>query len=202
MKPTRILLCTGILSLAWASSIAVGMHLFGGAENAAGTVPVRFPAASALALAKDGPTLVVMASATCPNTHATLGELTQVVSELHGTLKTYVLFAPSQGGDAKWNDTGAWGAAAGIPGVVPVGDNDGTETRRFGATTSGHALLFGSNGRLLFSVGLAEARNRANGASAIVALVQDAGATRGTAPAFGCSLFETGASEMRTVAAR
>ena len=72
-----------------------------------------------------------------------------------------------------------------------VFDPDGVEARRFGAETSGHTLLFGADGRLLFSGGITASRGHAGdnaGESAIVALVNNQTPTRTQTLVFGCSL--------------
>ncbi len=170
MKTARAFLITAVLCSAWIGSIALGMHLSQKSDATPTTHPLRFPDASALTRATDRATLIVITDASCPATPANLDELTRVLSEVQGQVKTYVLFAPAGESGAQWG--GLWSAVASMPGVVAVGDNDGIETRRFGAAATGHALLFNTHGRLVFSGGLTEARNRM-GESAIVALVKD-----------------------------
>lgn len=157
----------------------------------AASVATQFPQESALNLASDRMTLVMLAHPRCPCTRASIGELAQIMAEGQGKLKAYVVFSRPTGGGADWNDTGLWRSAADIPGVTPVGDDEGRETRRFGAETSGHTLLFAADGRLLFSGGITAARGHAGGnagESAIVALVRQQAVARATTPVFGCQL--------------
>jgi hypothetical protein len=135
---------------------------------------------------------MMLAHPRCPCTRASIGELAQIMAEGQGKLKAYVVFSRPAGAGADWNDTGMWKNAAEIPGVTPVGDDDGFETRRFGAETSGHTLLFDPDGRLLFSGGITAARGHAGdnvGESAIVSLVREQPAARPTTPVFGCKLI-------------
>jgi hypothetical protein len=174
-------------------------------DNAPGrvsAVPTKFPAQSALFAATDQPTLVMLAHPRCPCTRASVGELAQIMAELHGQVKAYVLFAKPADSGPDWNDTELWRSVAEIPGVTPVGDDDGRESRRFGAETSGHTLLFAPNGRLLFSGGITQSRGHAGGnvgESAIVSLVKYQRTNRTQTPVFGCSLVGAGTVDKKTV---
>ena len=50
--------------------------------------------------------------------------------------------------------------AASIPDVRIVLDKNAREARRFGVLASGHVLLYGTNGVLLFNGGITPARGR------------------------------------------
>jgi hypothetical protein len=195
-KFQRTILVSIVFGIGWVASIAFGMRLLAKHETTPGTVaavPPEFPADSALNLAPDRLTLVMLAHPRCPCTRASIGELAQIMAEGQGKLKAYVVFARPEGAGADWNETGAWRSAAEIPGVTPVGDDDGRETRRFGAETSGHTLLFAADGRLLFSGGITASRGHAGdnvGESAIVAMVREQPALRATTPVYGCGLVQ------------
>ncbi|HSP63868.1 MAG TPA: hypothetical protein VLQ90_12855, partial [Pyrinomonadaceae bacterium] len=164
--------------------------------------PYKFPPQSALFAAADRPTLVMLAHPRCPCTRASVGELAQIMAELKGKVKAYVLFAKPADSGPDWTDTELWRSVAEIPGVTPVGDDDGRESRRFGAETSGHTLLFAANGRLLFSGGITQSRGHRGGnegESAIVSLVKNQRAARAQTPVYGCSLV--GASTVEEKAA-
>ena len=99
--------------------------------NVSATALAQFPKDAALSLASDRPTLVVLADPRGANTRQSLNELAQLMSASQGKMKAYVLFARPADGGPNWTDTDVWRAAASIPGVVPVGDEDGRETRPF-----------------------------------------------------------------------
>jgi hypothetical protein len=193
-KSRGTILISVLFGIGWAASIGFGMRLLVNHETTPGSaaiVSAQFPADSPLSLASDRLTLVMLAHPRCPCTRASIGELAQIMAEGQGKLKAYVVFSRPEGAGADWNETGAWRSAAEIPGVTPVGDDDGRETRRFGAETSGHTLLFARDGRLLFSGGITASRGHAGdnaGESAIVALVREQAAPRATTPVFGCKL--------------
>jgi hypothetical protein len=147
--------------------------------------PQNFPAQSALFLASDRPTLVLLARPQSPNTSADAGELAQVMSELKGKLKAYVLFNKSENADASSADLELWRNVAAIPGVTPVGDDDGAEVRRFAGGSSDEALLFAADGRLLFSGSLQQATAGGDGnENPIVALVKYQHAPQASGSAF------------------
>jgi hypothetical protein len=77
--------------------------------------------------------------------------------------------------------------------VKVVVDPEGLEAGRFGAETSGHTLLYGTDGRLLFSGGLTASRGHAGenvGESAIIALVNHQTPLRSQTLVFGCALTQ------------
>jgi hypothetical protein len=74
-----------------------------------------------------------------------------------------------------------------------VWDEGGAEARRFGATTSGHAVLYSPDGRLLFRGGLTGARGHAGdnaNLDALAAVLDGAPSPHINVPVFGCPLFE------------
>jgi len=155
-----------------------------------GVVPSTWPV-SQIERASDHATLVMVAHPRCPCTRASVGELAQIMAQLQGKVVAYVLFVKPTNSGADWEETDLRRSAAAIPGVTVVSDVDGVEARRFGAETSGHTLLFGADGRLLFSGGITESRGHAGdnaGESAIVSLVNNHAAARTDTFVFGCAL--------------
>jgi hypothetical protein len=139
----------------------------------------------------DRPTLVMLAHPRCPCTSASVGELAHIMARLEGRVAAYVLFVKPQGAGRDWDNTDLRRSAEAIPGVKVILDPDGVEASRFGAETSGHTELFGTDGRLLFSGGITASRGHAGdnaGESAIVALVNNEEPARTQTLVFGCSL--------------
>ena len=195
------------MAIAWGAVIAFGLRGLLNYETAPGSVaevPRKWPA-STVSLSADGPTLVMLAHPHCPCTRASVGELAEVMARIAGKAKAYVLFAKPDGSGADWDDTSLRRSAAAIPGVTVLSDPDGVEAHRFGAETSGHALLFAPDGRLLFSGGITQSRGHAGdnaGASAIVSLVRNQKADQTTTFVFGCSLPRADSPAPPAVAAR
>jgi glyoxylase-like metal-dependent hydrolase (beta-lactamase superfamily II) len=115
------------------------------------------------------------------------------MAHTQGRLTAYVLLLKPEGFAEDWEKTDLWQSAKSIPGVELVIDDDGIEARRFHALTSGQALLYGRDGRLLFSGGITGSRGHAGdnaGRSAIASLVNRGEAERDETFVFGCPLFD------------
>jgi len=133
----------------------------------------------------------MLAHPRCPCTAASVGELAQIMAQLEGKIAAYVLFIQPKGTGNAWEDTDLRRSAEAIPGVKVILDPDGVEAGRFGAETSGHTLVYGADGRLLFSGGITASRGHAGdnvGASAIIALLNHQKPVRTQTLVFGCSL--------------
>ena len=98
----------------------------------------------------------------CACTRATLRELERALAHANArttSLRTFVLFSGPNDDELLSLRT----MAAAIPGVVVM--DAGDEVARFGAHTSGQALVYGKDGRLAFRGGLTPSRGH-EGASA------------------------------------
>jgi hypothetical protein len=156
-----------------------------------GSVPSAWPAGSSITRATDKPTLLVFAHPRCPCTRATIAELAQLIAQIHGKVQTCVVFFRPPNSDADWRDTDLEQSAAAIPGVTVLSDGEGLEAKRFGAETSGHAMLFGAAGQLLFDGGITASRGHAGdneGESAIASIVNGHRAAQSRTLVFGCSI--------------
>jgi hypothetical protein len=155
------------------------------------TPPVVWPADALARPAPGRATLVIFAHPQCPCSRATIGELAWVMARSRDKVDVSVWFyAPAQQ-TGSWPKTELWQSAAAIPGVRVFEDKDGNEARRFGASTSGQALLYDSGGRLVFNGGITALRGHSgdnDGRNAIVSLVHGETPIRHATPVFGCSL--------------
>jgi len=140
------------------------------------------------------PTLLLLIHPHCPCSRATLGELAALMTTCRGRLTARVLMLRPEGTPDGWERTDLWDTAAALSGVTVTSDPHGAETRRFGAATSGQALLYAADGRLLFAGGITESRGHRGdnaGRAAIAALVLGqaaAPAEPATTPVYGCPL--------------
>jgi hypothetical protein len=156
-----------------------------------GSVPERWPDESALVHSAELPTLLVFVRPDCPCTRASLGELAILLSHFEGRVATYVVMQRPVHLKRDLHETEYWQRAESLPGVRVVADEHGTETTRFGAGTSGDALLYDASGALRFHGGITGARGHAGdnaGRERLGSLI--AGDTSGpsTSPVFGCEL--------------
>jgi hypothetical protein len=167
-----------------------------------GESPARWPADSSVVPDASRANLVLAAHPHCPCTRATLDELEQILTRCQGKVTAHVVFYKPPDFAQGWERTALWRHAAALPGTHVWCDEDGVEARRFGCATSGHALLYHADGRLLFSGGITNGRGHAgesSGRKAIVALLQHGMATETETAVFGCPLtgpcpFEGGES--------
>src|SRR5207245_1160620 len=127
------------------------LHRYEATPGPVTIAPSSWPASSRIKPATDRPTLLLFAHPQCPCTRATIDELAQVMCRGRGKVAAHVLFYKPTLSTSTWEESDIWQAASLIPGVGVSIDLDGVEAARFSAHTSGHALLFSREGKLLFS---------------------------------------------------
>ena len=133
--------------------------------------------------------LTVFAHPRCPCTRATLAAAADIAGAAP-EVGVRVLFVRPPGSPEGWERGDSWELATRIPGAEVACDTD-TAARRFGAETSGHAILTDPSGRVVFRGGLTPARGRAGegvGRRAVLDWVSGRSGPA-TAPVFGCPLF-------------
>jgi hypothetical protein len=183
------------LGVVWLGGVTAGLGWLAVYDNNPGVpahAPARWPADSRLAHDTTRPTLVMLAHPRCACTRASVGELAELMARAHDRPKAYVVFIKPAGTTSTWNDTDLWQSAAAIPGVSVIRDDDGRETERFGAETSGSTLLYDATGRLIFSGGTTGSRGHAGdniGRASILALLNREQGLRANTSVFGCPLF-------------
>jgi hypothetical protein len=132
--------------------------------------------------------LLVFAHPRCPCTRATIGELERIASRCGDRASITVLcFDPGLG--ESWTHGEVWSAAAAIPGVRVAPDLHGHAAQRFGVHTSGHALLYAHDGRLVFEGGITALRGHAGdnlGEDSIVSWIETGEVHCASTPAHGC----------------
>jgi hypothetical protein len=157
------------------------------------SAPTRWPAAATPALAPGGRfTLLLFLHPKCPCSRATLGELEILTARCLGKMETTVLFVRPTGVAKDWERSDLFERASRIPGVAVRTDEAGVDAGRFGAMTSGQALLYDASGALRFAGGITATRGHAGdnaGRSAIEDIVADRATTVATTAVFGCPLL-------------
>jgi hypothetical protein len=191
-KSKLILIAT---SIAWLFMIGIGIGFLWNYESKPGLTAAAsnlWPADSRIQRPTDRATLVMLAHPHCPCTRASIGELSRLMTQARGRLTAYVIFVKPQNFSDGWEQTDLWTSAAAIPGVTVLRDDEGVEASRFHAATSGQAILYNSDGKLLFSGGITSARGHEGdnaGRTAIVSLLTTGGAEQSETPVYGCPLF-------------
>ncbi|MCZ6652225.1 MAG: RedB protein [Planctomycetota bacterium] len=191
-----------ILASVWGLSVCAGMGILVAYETQPGEAaspPERWPETSGIEKDAERPHLVMLAHPRCPCTRASIGELARIMASCKGRLVAHVLFLKPGEFEKDWAHSDLWRSAASIPGVTAVVDENGMEAQRFGATTSGHAVLYDSDGRLIFSGGITGSRGHFGdnmGRSTVVSLVSNAESRISTegrvakCSSYGCPLFD------------
>jgi hypothetical protein len=181
--------------LLWFVAVAGGLLTLWCYENAPGAAaaaPTRWPNDSRIKPTPGRATLVMLTHPHCPCTRASIEELDKLIAHCQGRVSAYVVLTRPKGFTEEWVETDIWRKALKIPGVSVLIDQDGIEAQRFRAATSGQVLLYGADGRLLFSGGITGARGHIGdnaGRSAIEALVNTGSANNDHSLVFGCPLF-------------
>jgi hypothetical protein len=184
----------GFVVLVWMAAAAAGtatLWRYAMAPGAAGSAPERWPEASRLPRPADQAVLVMLAHPHCPCSRASVHELSRLMTRAQGKLTAHVLLVLPQGVGESWAQSDLRASAEAIPGVSVRLDPAGAEAQRFGALTSGQAVLYDRDGVLRFSGGITAGRGHQGdnaGRSAILAALEDPGLARAGAPVFGCAL--------------
>ena len=184
-----------LISFLWVGAVAFGSVALLRYEKAPGEetgVAANWPGQSNLPRSLELPTLLVFAHPKCPCTRATIGELAVLMANGAGKVSATVVFTKPAGVEDEWAETDLWRSAAAIPGVAVVHDDLGAEATRFGARTSGHAMLYASDGRLLFQGGITDGRGHAganDGRLSVAAFLEGGKPRTLVTRAFGCALF-------------
>ena len=180
----------------WLGTTLTGLALVARHANTPGPLgqaPSAWPIASEIERASNQPTLVLFAHPLCPCTRASLAEFAAVAARRPAAAQLWVVFYKPRGATSDWEASDQCRTAAAIPGAHLWFDVDGVEARRFGAATSGIAMLYTADGRLAFQGGLTPARGHTGantGQQAIEALLAGARPSTVQSPVFGCQLWE------------
>jgi hypothetical protein len=183
----------------WFAAVAGGASIalhYANTPGPAGSALRVWPAGSGIERVSGHSVLLVFVHPECPCSRATLGELAILMAQIgpagREKLTPYVVFSAPSAVSGVWSETELWKDAAAIPQVRIVRDRNGLEARNFRALTSGHTLLYGSDGRLLFAGGITASRGHVGwneGLEVLTASIHDGSPRLRARPVFGCSLL-------------
>jgi hypothetical protein len=182
----------------WVLAAGFGMHVLmvhKGKPGAAGQTPEIWPRNDSVALSEQAPSLLMFAHPKCPCTRASIEELGRLTAQAKSKFNAAVVFWEPEDPVEAWTNTPTIRLARSIPGVHVRWDRGGRLARRFGVETSGHTVVYRTNGRLLFSGGIAGARGHSGenaGFNTVLnQLNQGPGANvEARTKVFGCALCE------------
>ncbi|WP_145026409.1 thioredoxin domain-containing protein [Caulifigura coniformis] len=166
-----------LVGVLWLAAVAAGFAVAMRHEKTAAPdhdVATRFPEDAVCVAPLGKPMLIVFVHPKCPCTRASLEEVAALHHRCGDKLDMQFVFL--ERGDAPWRseDTEHWETVRAINAGPAFVDVSGTEHRRFGATTSGEALLYMPDGSLAFHGGVTVGRGHSGvsaGRTAIEAIV-------------------------------
>ena len=180
--------------IVWLAGMTAGATLVWEYKTTPGAflpAPESWPSASAISFADGRAVLVMSAHPHCPCTRASIAELAKLMADVGDRLAAHVLFVKPAGTPDGWEKSDTWRSAGRVPGVRVHRDDGGREAARFGAATSGHAVLYGADGRLLFRGGITPSRGHEGdnaGRRRIASLLANGSADGRQTRVFGCPL--------------
>lgn len=187
----------GMVLALWLTASSAGfwsLWVYASQPGAVANSPERWPTGSTVAPAPASANLVVFAHPHCPCTRATVEELNRLMTHCQGLVTAHVLFYRPAPFSAGWEQSDLWRNAERIPGVRVHADVDGKEAARFGAATSGQAMLFDAGGQRVFRGGLTNTRGHAGqsmGCRVIQAMLHGESVACVDTAVFGCPLRES-----------
>jgi len=179
----------------WCLGIAAGSIILLRYSNTPSTPadpPKVWPSAAPVAASPQRSTLLLFVHPQCPCSRASLGELARIIACCKDQIDTTVLFCVPPHVPTGFERGDLWNSATHIPTIRVVVDANAAAAKRFGARTSGQALLYDRGGRLVFNGGITAFRGHSgdnDGRDAIVALLRGQKPRHRTTPVFGCALF-------------
>lgn len=188
-----------ILVAGWTLACIAGFGLLWSHASAPGeraTPPAIWPSASDISIEDDRSLLLVFIHPHCPCTRATLAELRRSKAEIGPHARVVVVAHDAVRKQIGVSENVA--LAQSIPGVEIYFDPTGAESARFGARTSGQALLYSPDGLLQFQGGITPSRGHEGpsvGATAIRKILASETPDSRTSAVFGCSLTSTSSAK-------
>ena len=184
------------LLIGWGIAVATGcavLAAYAAAPGAQGQSLADWPRLCVIPLEASRPTLLMFLHPLCPCSNASVDELNELVGRYGNRVRAHVVILRSRsldrGGGPRFDRS-----LANAAGITTWDDEGGALSRRFGVLTSGHVLLYGAGGRLLYTGGITPARGHRGdnfGTRAVLAELLGEPVERSSAPAFGCPLFES-----------
>lgn len=189
-RQTAVLASVTLASIILVGFASIWSHeLPPGARNAP---PVVWPKESRLPGESGKIRVVLFAHPRCPCTRASLSELERIMAHNSESAAVCVVFYRPSSQDGSWTKSDTCRLASQMNGVQVYFDQDGAETQRFRAETSGMTVVYGGDGALLFAGGITPSRGHAGdntGADALLLAVSGQTPAVPDACVFGCRIF-------------
>jgi hypothetical protein len=161
----RTVLLAAVIAV-WGMAVAGGaMHLWGYAQRPgdAGRAPGDWRADSALRHTPGRTAIVMALHPHCPCSDASVEALSRLLTwrRSPADADVFVLLVKPPDAPDGWDETRLARRVSAIPGITVIKDEGGHEAHRFAAETSGQAVAYDGDGRLVFAGGVTPARGHA-----------------------------------------
>jgi hypothetical protein len=192
---------SGAAAAAWVLAVVAGMAWLWNYASHPGaplSVPMVWPAGTALALDRQTPTLLFVLHPKCPCSRASIAELSRALSMCKVLPALHIVIVKPDGAEPGFERSDIAQSAIALPGATAFIDEGGVEAKRFGVNTSGHVLLFDPSGSLLFSGGITPARGHEGdnaGRSSVEQLLAGKTCSVSQTPVYGCSITAPSSQE-------
>jgi len=190
--PKRTVLTVAIVL--WLLLCGLGLGLLARHSAIAGeaaTSRTSWPARSGLEPPSQIPTLLLFLHPHCPCSSATMSELERATAGVQNRYRIVVVVYTPESSPEGWDATPLCERARALAHSTIVTDAGGREAALFGATTSGHAMLFAPNGERVFEGGLTPSRAHEgdnDGRSTLRSLLSGGASVVRSTPVYGCPL--------------
>ena len=144
----------------WSAAVVAGIQRMWSYENTPGgrlSVPAHWPGSSLVSVDRERATLMMFVHPLCVCTRASLIELREALDAMDRAPAVWIVLLSPKGIVQDWQEHIAV-IAQRIPEAKIVTDVEGTMADMFGASTSGHVVVYDPHGELTFSGGITEGR--------------------------------------------
>lgn len=144
----------------WSAAVIAGIERIWLYESTPGgrqAVPASWPGSALVSLDHERPTVMMFVHPLCACTRASLSELREALDEMDRSPAVWIVLLSPQGIVKDWNEYIS-AIAQRIPEAKIVTDFEGTTASQFGASTSGHVVVYDGAGQLMFSGGITQGR--------------------------------------------
>jgi hypothetical protein len=176
----------------WSAAVVAGIQRIWSYEGTPGeqtSVPASWPGSSLVSVNPERATLMMFVHPLCACTRASLTELREALDTMDRAPAVWIVLLSPRGIVKDWNEVIA-NIAGRVPEATIVTDVDGKAADTFGASTSGHVVLYHTDGTLAFSGGITGGRGHVGDNDGRRALVVGlhGGSDAHEHPIFGCGL--------------
>jgi hypothetical protein len=191
---------TTVLIAGWAVCASFGvtkMLQYELTPAAAAVAPEAWPQDAEFQRDPTRPTLVLFLHPHCPCSRATLAELERLIAAAENQLALRMIFVVPKAAGQTWQQTALIHKAEQIRRAAVSFDAGGKQAAQFGAQTSGQALLYSADGRLLYRGGLTPSRGHEGdnaGRTAVLSLLKNHPTGCMQSAVFGCCLIQPNAN--------